>query len=304
MWILRVDMSNRTYRLEDVPADYANLGGRGLTSTIIHDEVPPLCHPLGPNNKLVFAPGMITGSSAPTSARVSVGTKSPLTGGIKEANAGSSWAQYLAYMQIKAMIVEGQPDERGQYWTLLMTWDADAGKPVIEFQAANDYVGQNLYDVFPKVYERYGDKVAIAGIGPAGEMSYGDSGIVFNDMSNRPSRYAGRGGVGAVMGSKGIKFIVIDRTGKPATGFGRQVPLRSGAQEDDRRPAHPRHHQAQGWPQLLWHCRAGQYLERGRWPANQELLQRAIRRCAQDRRRGDLRGQQGATGQGTVQPCL
>ena len=215
MWILRVDMSNRTYRLEDVPAEYTNLGGRGLTSTIVHDEVPPLCHPLGPNNKLVFAPGIVTGSAAPTSARVSVGCKSPLTGGIKEANAGSSWAQHLAFLQIKAMIIEGQP-EGDDYWTMYMTWDADAGKPAVEFMPANDYIGQSLYEVFPRVYEQFGDKISIAGIGVSGEMSYGDSGIVFNDLAKRPSRYAGRGGVGAVMGSKRVKFIVINRMGSPS----------------------------------------------------------------------------------------
>ena len=93
----------------------------------------------------------------------------------------------------------------------------------IEFLPANDYLGQSLSDVFPRVYERFGDKVAIAGVGTSGEMGYGDSGIVFNDMASRPSRYAGRGGVGAVMGSKGIKFIVIDRLGSPSTAIGRQV---------------------------------------------------------------------------------
>ncbi len=94
MWILRMNMTDRTYRLEEVPAAYKNLGGRGLTSTLVHDEVSPLCHPLGPNNKLVFAPGIVTGTAASTSARVSAGAKSPLTGGIKESNAGTSWAQY------------------------------------------------------------------------------------------------------------------------------------------------------------------------------------------------------------------
>jgi hypothetical protein len=65
MWILRLNMNDRTYRLDEVPAAYKDLGGRGITSTLIHDEVPPLCHPLGPNNKLVFAPGMVTGTAAP-----------------------------------------------------------------------------------------------------------------------------------------------------------------------------------------------------------------------------------------------
>ena len=63
MWILRLNMTDRTYRLEEVPAAYKNLGGRGLTSTMVAAEVPPGCHPLGPNNKLVFAPGIVTGTS-------------------------------------------------------------------------------------------------------------------------------------------------------------------------------------------------------------------------------------------------
>ena len=62
MWILRLNMTDRTYQLEDVPEAYKYLGGRGLTSTIVHKEVPPTCHPLGPNNKLVFAPGIVTGT--------------------------------------------------------------------------------------------------------------------------------------------------------------------------------------------------------------------------------------------------
>lgn len=215
MWLVRVNMTDRTYRLEDVPADLVNLGGRGVTSTIVHQEVPPLCHPLGPSNKLVFAPGILTGTAAPSTARISAGAKSPLTGGIKESNAGTSWAQYLASLGVKAMVIEGQPPEKGAYWMAHMTWDAQAAQPAIEFMPADEYTGQNLYDVFPKVYERFGDGVAVAGVGVAGEYGYGNSGIVYNDNSKRPSRYSGRGGLGSVMASKGLKFIVIDRTGAP-----------------------------------------------------------------------------------------
>ncbi len=215
MWILRVNMTDRTYRLEAVPAAYKNLGGRGLTSTMVRDEVPPLCHPLGPNNKLVFAPGIVTGTTAPTSARVSVGAKSPLTGGIKESNAGSPWPQYLASMQIKALVVEGQPKEKGKYWMAHLTWDAAAGKPKVEFMPADEYKGKDLYKVFPEVFKRFSGKTSIAGCGVAGEFGYGNSGIVFNDLANRPSRYSGRGGLGAVLASKGLKFIVVDSKGGP-----------------------------------------------------------------------------------------
>jgi len=212
MWILRLNMADLSYRLEEVPAKYQHLGGRGLTSTIVHDEVPPLCHPLGPNNKLVFAPGIVTGTVAPTSARISVGAKSPLTGGIKESNAGTSWAQHIANMQIKAIVVEGQA--KG-YHLARISWDEKAGKPKVEFMPANEYAGKDLYEIFPKLYAKFGDKVSIAGTGNAGEFGYGNSGVVFNDMAGRPSRYSGRGGMGAVMASRGLKFIIADPKGAP-----------------------------------------------------------------------------------------
>src|SRR4030043_937963 len=169
MWILRVNMTDRIYSLSEVPEAYKNLGGRGMTSTIVCDEVSPLCHPLGPNNKLVFAPGIVTGTSAPTSARISVGAKSPLTGGIKESNAGSPWPYYLAMIQIKALIVEGQPKEKGKYWTAYLAWDAKAGKPKLEFLSADRYKGEDLYETYPKLFKRFGKSVAIAGCGGAGE---------------------------------------------------------------------------------------------------------------------------------------
>jgi aldehyde:ferredoxin oxidoreductase len=214
MWILRIDMTDRSYKLEDVPEAYKLLGGRGLTSTILYDQVPATCHPLGPNNKLVFAPGMVTGTTAPTSARISVGAKSPLTNTIKESNAGSGWPPALAVMRIKALVVEGKPKEMGKYWMIHLTWDEAEGKPKVEFMPADEYLGQDLYEVYPKVFERFG-KVNIAGIGVTGEFLYGNSGVVFDDLAGRPSRYAGRGGLGAVMGSKGLKFIILDRKGAP-----------------------------------------------------------------------------------------
>ena len=214
MWILRINMTDRSYKLEDVPKAYKLLGGRGLTSNIINDEVPPLCHPLGPNNKLAFAPGIVTGTAAPTSARISVGAKSPLTNAIKESNAGSGWPRALAVMRIKALVVEGMPEEKGKFWMVSLSWNEAEGKPKVEFLPADEYVGQDLYEIYPKLFERFG-KVNITGIGLAGEFLYSNSGLVFDDLAGRPSRYAGRGGLGAVMGSKGLKFIVLDRKGAP-----------------------------------------------------------------------------------------
>ncbi|HEY75511.1 MAG TPA: aldehyde ferredoxin oxidoreductase [Thermoflexia bacterium] len=206
--ILRVNMTDRTATYEDVPERYKFLGGRGLTSTIVYDEVDPTCHPLGPNNKLVFAPGIVTGTNAPTSGRVSVGGKSPLTGGIKESNAGSSWVQAVAKLGIKAIIVEGFPKESG-WWGLYITKDG------VEFFPADEYAGRGLYEVYPQLFERFGKKAHICSIGVAGEMKMAMAGVCFNDNHGRPSRYSGRGGLGAVMGSKGLKFIVVDDTGAP-----------------------------------------------------------------------------------------
>jgi aldehyde:ferredoxin oxidoreductase len=224
-------MNDRTYRLEQVPAAYKNLGGRGLASSIVRDEVPPVCHPLGPNNKLVFAPGIVTGTAAPTSARISVGGKSWLTGGIKESNAGSSWAPNLANLQIKALIVEGQPKEKGKYWTAYLAWDNTTGKPKVDFLPGDEYAKKDLYEVFPKLYERFGTRIAIAGFGLAGEYGYGNSGVVYNDLGKRPSRYSGRGGLGAVMASKGLKFIVTESRGGANIAFADKALFDKGAKK-------------------------------------------------------------------------
>ena len=215
MWIVRVNMTDQTYRVEPVPEAYKYLAGRAMTSTLVADEVPPLCHPLGPNNKLVFSPGIVTGTAAPTSARVSVGAKSPLTGGIKESNAGSSWAADLAHLQIKALVLEGQPLKNGKYWGLYLTYDKQGQKPRIEFFDATEYTGKPLMEVFPGVYEKFGNRISIAGAGLSGEHAYGNSGVVFNDEARRATRYAGRGGMGSVLASKGVKFIITNRKDAP-----------------------------------------------------------------------------------------
>ncbi|PLX92863.1 MAG: aldehyde ferredoxin oxidoreductase, partial [Desulfuromonas sp.] len=103
--IFRVNMTDLTTTVEEVPAEWAGLGGRALTSTIVATEVDPECHPLGDKNKLVFAPGLLSGTAAAQSGRMSCGAKSPLTGGIKESNAGGTTAQQFARMGIKAMII-------------------------------------------------------------------------------------------------------------------------------------------------------------------------------------------------------
>ena len=133
--------------------DYAGLGGRALTSAIVAREVPPLCHPLGADNKLVIAPGLLSGTTAAISGRLSVGCKSPLTGSIKEANAGSGWAPAVARLGLKAIVVEGQPKEKGAFWTVCLSWEDD--KPKVEFAPTEEqYVGKDLYEVLYQSYEQ------------------------------------------------------------------------------------------------------------------------------------------------------
>ncbi len=221
--ILRIDMTDRTATFEPVPERYRWRAGRWLTSSIVHDEVPPTSHPLGPANKLVFSPGIVTGTAAPTSSRISVGGKSPLTGTIKESNAGTGWGRRLARLGIRAIIVEGRPlDDR--------LWLIRIGADGVDFEPADRLVGRRLSEVYADLYGEYGgkDRIDICAIGVAGEHLMGAAGICFSDLEGRPSRYSGRGGLGAVMGSKGIKSIILDDTDAPGVSLADEGLFESG----------------------------------------------------------------------------
>ena len=113
MGILRINTKEKTYNFEEASGDLAGLGGRALTSKMILDEVPATSHPLSKFNKLVFAPGLLAGSPAASSGRLSAGSKSPLTGGIKESNSGGLVAQKLARLGIGAIVLEDKPEDDG-----------------------------------------------------------------------------------------------------------------------------------------------------------------------------------------------
>ena len=203
--IVRVNMKTLEIREEPVPSKWAGFGGRALTSAIVADEVPPCCTALGPSNKLVFAPGLLGGSSAPISGRLSVGAKSPLTGGIKESNAGGQAAQILGRLGIRALVIEDKPDDATQRYLLEVCNDG------VRLVACQELAGFGNYDTVSKLIERYGgNKVAFITIGMAGEWGLTAASIAVTDRELRPTRHAGRGGLGAVMGSKGLKAIFCD----------------------------------------------------------------------------------------------
>ncbi|MBA4383153.1 MAG: aldehyde ferredoxin oxidoreductase [Anaerolinea sp.] len=200
--ILRINMSELKATYEDVPVKWSRWAGRGLTSAIVCDEVDPMCHPLGPNNKIVIAPGWVTGSpAAPSSGRTSFGGKSPLTGGIKESNAGGLSGQMIAKLRLAAIIIEGTP-AKNKWYTLVINKDG------VKFESASDLSGKGMYEVDEILWEKY-PKSAVIGIGQAGEMKLSNAGISVNDPENKPGRYAGRGGMGAVLGARGVKAIVV-----------------------------------------------------------------------------------------------
>jgi aldehyde:ferredoxin oxidoreductase len=164
----------------------------------------PSTHPLSEQSLFILASGLLGGTAAPQTGRLSVGGKSPLTGRIKEANVGGTVAHKLGRLNIKAVIVQG----RAEKWQILKI-----GGDRISLEGAEDIVGQPSYDACAKLRCRYGDNIGIVIIGRAGEMKFANSTVAVTDPDGRPSRHAARGGLGAVMGAKGLKAVVIDDSG-------------------------------------------------------------------------------------------
>ncbi|HBE94789.1 MAG TPA: aldehyde ferredoxin oxidoreductase [Desulfovibrio sp.] len=205
--ILRINTRTREYTFEDLGA-YAGLGGRALTSRIVSQEVPAGIHPLSAANKLVLAGGILACTNAANSGRTSVGAKSPLTGGIKESNSGGQFAHKLPKLGLLAIVLEDKPEDGADFTTLLIKKDK------VEFLDAKNLVGKLNYAAHDVLKAAYGDKVVTALVGPAGEQCLMTANIQFSDPDGRPSRSAGRGGLGAVMGSKKVKAIVLDPEAK------------------------------------------------------------------------------------------
>lgn len=209
MKILRVDMTNLETRFEDLPEEWKVIGGRGLTSRIINAEVPPRCDPFGPEAKFIIAAGPLAGTLAPSFGRISIGAKSPLTLGIKEANSGGPAGQKMDKLGIRAIVVEGAPPEDKLY-LLHISKDGAAIAP------AEEYRGLKNYDLAEALYRHYPKNASIVSIGIGGERRWKSSSVGFTDTAGHPARHAARGGVGAVMGAKGLKAVIIDDQGAEA----------------------------------------------------------------------------------------
>ncbi len=202
--LLRIDLAARTCSWDPLPEPYEGLGGRGLTSAIVAAEVPPNADPLGPANRLVFAPGLLAGTAVPNNGRLSVGAKSPLTGTIKESNAGGSFAHALARLGAAAVVLQGEAPEP-------VTVRIHAGGA--EFEPADDLWGSGNYAAVAALRGRH-QGCAVATVGPAGERGLRAAAVVIATPDGH-LRTAARGGLGAVMGAKKVKAVVVDPAGGP-----------------------------------------------------------------------------------------
>jgi len=201
--LLRVDLSNRTVKKDQLDLTIAKkfIGGRGLGSYLLAKEIKPEIGPLAPENKLILVTGPLTGTSAPATGRFMVITKSPLTGAIACSNSGGFWGAELKFAGYDLIIVEGKADEP----VYLCIKDEQ-----VEIRPAKAYWGKCVSEVTEALLKEVDDpKARVLTIGPAGEK-LSPIAAVMNDKY----RAAGRSGVGAIMGSKNLKAIVVRGSGK------------------------------------------------------------------------------------------
>jgi len=203
--ILRINLRTKQITYQDASREYLETGGRGLIAKIMLNEVNPLCDPLGRENKLIIANGLLTGTNVSSASRIAIGAKSPLTGGIKESNGGGITAMWLASLGIKALVVEDIPEEDEWYYIRI-------NKDNCSLEPAGEYKGMGTFEFCEKMLDKYPD-CAVTCIGQAGERLYNIAGIATMDKEKKPNRYSGRGGLGAVMGSKKLKGIVVEEKG-------------------------------------------------------------------------------------------
>ena len=206
-----IDLGSREVRTDELHGEDIVRAGRHLIARTFVERGLHDVEPLSPENPLIFSAGPFAGTNFSNANRVSVGCRSPLTGGIKESNGGGTFAFGLGQLGIAGITLEGAAED----WTLIHVRKGE-GAGRIEFHDAREYLGMGNFAAAAKLHERFGKKVSLALCGPVGEYRGLLSGIAFSDTDLRPSRLAARGGVGAVMGSKRVKAIVVDLDRMPA----------------------------------------------------------------------------------------
>jgi aldehyde:ferredoxin oxidoreductase len=204
---LNINLGDRSIETEELDGLDAVRVGRHFIAKTLLEKGAATADPLGPDNPLIFSAGPFAGSNFSNANRLSVGCKSPLTGGIKEANSGGTFAFALGQLEIAGFTLNGQSDE----WVVIhIPKEGD-----IKFEDASPYLGKGNFEAAAMLHEKYGDKVSLGICSPVGEYGGLMAGISFTDPEKRPTRIAARGGVGAVMGSKKVKAIVVDRNKMP-----------------------------------------------------------------------------------------
>ncbi len=219
MKILRVDMQHEKIRFEELREEWQYLGGSALIAKIMNKYVPPKADPLGPKNAFIVAVGPLAGTTAPQLGRISVGGKSPLTMGIKESNSGGPAGQLLDVLGIRAIIVEGTPRRKRLFCLFISKDDA-------ELVSADQYRRMKNYELVVNLRKKYGQKAGYISVGLAGELKCKGASVSVTDIHGDPSRNAARGGLGAVMGSKGLKAIIIDPSNADPISFAKPKEFR------------------------------------------------------------------------------
>src|SRR6266581_1371056 len=197
-----IDLGGRTIAKRELHGEEIVRAGRYLIAKTLLELGAATVDPLSPANPLIFSAGPFAGTSFSNANRTSVGCKSPLTGGIKEANGGGSCSYGLGQLKVAGFTLHGaSPD-----WVVLH-FKKDG---TLDFDDAAPYLGKGNFEAQDDLHKKYGKKVTIALCGPVGEYQGLLGGVAFSDKDGRPARLSARGGVGAVMGSKKVKAIVVD----------------------------------------------------------------------------------------------
>ncbi|HWQ10965.1 MAG TPA: aldehyde ferredoxin oxidoreductase N-terminal domain-containing protein, partial [Holophaga sp.] len=199
--VLRVDLATGSIKKEKTNLEDAKrfIGARGLGSKVYTDEVDARVDPLSPENKLIFAPGPFSGTFAPSGGRYEVVTKGPLTGTIAASNSGGSFGPEMKYAGYDMVIFEGKAPKPVYLWI-------QDGQ--VELRDAAHLWGKDVPETTDLLRAETDEEAKVACIGPAGENL-----VLFASIMNEMHRAAGRSGVGAVMGSKNLKAIVVMGTG-------------------------------------------------------------------------------------------